>query len=348
MAPLPAPQGTEVLLRVRACGVCHSDLHVADGHFDLGGGQRLVLGALASKLAVAPDPNDSRRSALAIEDTGQLRIIDGEALGGGSVAGRLLFQNHDLVAARNQLGQIAAAVAGSVNRQQALGLDGRTPPQFGGLILPATGPAGGPLPAEGFVPTIPGSMNQLVAQMLGGPNGTSPATLASYVDLSKHFAKVGLTGIEMQVVLVVASKENACEYCVAAHSTFATNQKIDPAVLTALLGAIRFVPILDVLERYPRVIESSDHMQPYELLDLWGRWSFPWEHPLHEFVWPEYVAFISPPLLVLKKGRNRRWRTSSEMPWPVSVRRSTQRAPASCRLAVSSPPSRFFAISRAG
>lgn len=71
------------------------------------------------------------------------------------------------------------------------------------------------------------------------------------------------------------------------------------AVLTALLGAIRFVPILDVLERYPRVIESSDHMQPYELLDLWGRWSFPWEHPLHEFVWPEYVAFISPPLLVL-------------------------------------------------
>jgi hypothetical protein len=71
------------------------------------------------------------------------------------------------------------------------------------------------------------------------------------------------------------------------------------AVLTALLGAIRFIPILDVLQRYPRLIESSDSMQPFELLDLWGRWSFPWEHPLHEFVWPEYVAFISPPLLVL-------------------------------------------------
>jgi hypothetical protein len=71
------------------------------------------------------------------------------------------------------------------------------------------------------------------------------------------------------------------------------------AVLTALLGAIRFIPILDVLERYPRLIENSDSMQPFELLDLWGRWSFPWEHPLHEFVWPEYVAFISPPLLVL-------------------------------------------------
>ena len=38
----------------------------------------------------------------------------------------------------------------------------------------------------------------------------------------------------MQTVLVVASVENACAYCVAAHSTFASNMKIDPAVLRAL------------------------------------------------------------------------------------------------------------------
>ena len=37
----PAPFGTQVLIRVRACGVCHSDVHIADGYFDLGGGQRL-------------------------------------------------------------------------------------------------------------------------------------------------------------------------------------------------------------------------------------------------------------------------------------------------------------------
>jgi D-arabinose 1-dehydrogenase-like Zn-dependent alcohol dehydrogenase len=35
----------EVLLRVKACGVCHSDLHVADGYFDLGQGQKLDLAA---------------------------------------------------------------------------------------------------------------------------------------------------------------------------------------------------------------------------------------------------------------------------------------------------------------
>ena len=34
-----------MLLRVSACGVCSSDLHVADGYFDLGHGQKLDLAA---------------------------------------------------------------------------------------------------------------------------------------------------------------------------------------------------------------------------------------------------------------------------------------------------------------
>lgn len=39
----PTPQGTEVLLRVHCCGVCHSDVHLHDGWFDLGGGQRIDM-----------------------------------------------------------------------------------------------------------------------------------------------------------------------------------------------------------------------------------------------------------------------------------------------------------------
>ena len=39
----PTPTGTEVLLRTEACGVCHSDLHLQDGFFDLGGGRRMDL-----------------------------------------------------------------------------------------------------------------------------------------------------------------------------------------------------------------------------------------------------------------------------------------------------------------
>ena len=40
---LPEPRGEEVLLRVGACGVCHSDLHLWEGAFDLGDGKRLDL-----------------------------------------------------------------------------------------------------------------------------------------------------------------------------------------------------------------------------------------------------------------------------------------------------------------
>src|ERR1700727_781779 len=39
----PAPKGAQVLLQVSACGVCHSDLHIADGYLDLGQGRKLDL-----------------------------------------------------------------------------------------------------------------------------------------------------------------------------------------------------------------------------------------------------------------------------------------------------------------
>lgn len=39
----PAPRGGEVLVRVRNAGVCHSDVHLQDGYFDLGGGERLDI-----------------------------------------------------------------------------------------------------------------------------------------------------------------------------------------------------------------------------------------------------------------------------------------------------------------
>lgn len=41
----PVPTGTEVLLKVKHCGVCHSDVHIHDGHFDMGGGNKLDVRA---------------------------------------------------------------------------------------------------------------------------------------------------------------------------------------------------------------------------------------------------------------------------------------------------------------
>jgi D-arabinose 1-dehydrogenase-like Zn-dependent alcohol dehydrogenase len=39
----PVPQGAEVALRVQCCGVCHSDVNLSDGYFQLGGGEKLDL-----------------------------------------------------------------------------------------------------------------------------------------------------------------------------------------------------------------------------------------------------------------------------------------------------------------
>ncbi len=44
--PTPAPQGTEILLKTAHAGVCHSDVHIHDGYFDLGGGNKLPMGGL--------------------------------------------------------------------------------------------------------------------------------------------------------------------------------------------------------------------------------------------------------------------------------------------------------------
>jgi D-arabinose 1-dehydrogenase-like Zn-dependent alcohol dehydrogenase len=39
----PMPTGTQVLLKIAACGACHSDVHIRDGFFDLGSEGRMDL-----------------------------------------------------------------------------------------------------------------------------------------------------------------------------------------------------------------------------------------------------------------------------------------------------------------
>jgi propanol-preferring alcohol dehydrogenase len=51
--PTPEPAGTQVLLEVTHCGICHSDLHVWEGQYDLGGGRILSLKERGVKLPLA-------------------------------------------------------------------------------------------------------------------------------------------------------------------------------------------------------------------------------------------------------------------------------------------------------
>src|SRR5262245_47074220 len=46
----PTPTGEQVLVRVESAGVCHSDVHIWDGYFDLGGGNKVTLEQRGVKL----------------------------------------------------------------------------------------------------------------------------------------------------------------------------------------------------------------------------------------------------------------------------------------------------------
>jgi alcohol dehydrogenase len=45
VAETPEPRGTQVLVRIARCGVCHSDVHLQDGYFSLGGEKKLDVSA---------------------------------------------------------------------------------------------------------------------------------------------------------------------------------------------------------------------------------------------------------------------------------------------------------------
>lgn len=109
--------------------VSRIDNRGADGQADgtvslfVGGGQTLVLGAQARPLSAVADVQDSQRVRLLIDAGGSTRELPAGSIGGGALGGLMQFQNEDLTAARNGLGQLAAAFADVVNQQHAQGTD---------------------------------------------------------------------------------------------------------------------------------------------------------------------------------------------------------------------------------
>lgn len=74
----------------------------------------------------------------------------------------------------------------------------------------------------GFVPNLYGVFAE------------SPATLQAYTALSEALSKASLSPTEQQVVLLTASAENGCPYCVAAHTTIAGMLKVPSSVVDSV------------------------------------------------------------------------------------------------------------------
>jgi flagellar hook-associated protein 1 len=122
-----------------------------DGSMSLfvGGGMSLVLGGNANELVAAADTFDPAKTQLAVREGGVDRLIQPDALGGGSISGLLKFQNEDLTAARNLIGQLAVAISGAINQQQSLGLDAGQPAGAGAPMFSVGTPRSLPATTNG-------------------------------------------------------------------------------------------------------------------------------------------------------------------------------------------------------
>jgi flagellar hook-associated protein 1 len=101
----------------------------------VGGGQALVLGNQASKLSVTKDEFDPAQGRLSLTKGTQTISLNESMIGSGSIAGLLKVQDSDIPAARNLLGQMAAALSWRINQQQSFGLDLGKPAGSGKPLL---------------------------------------------------------------------------------------------------------------------------------------------------------------------------------------------------------------------
>lgn len=69
--------------------------------------------------------------------------------------------------------------------------------------------------------------------------------------------------------------------------------------LTALLGAMRWVPILIAMSRHPRPIEDTDRISFSEIVEMWTAREHAWRWPGHEWVWAEYGTYVGWGVLAL-------------------------------------------------
>src|SRR5712691_4340696 len=74
----------------------------------------------------------------------------------------------------------------------------------------------------GFVPNLLGVLAE------------APIALKAYMNLTELLGNAGLSPVEQQVMMLAASYENSCGYCMAAHSTVAGMAGVPKPVLAAL------------------------------------------------------------------------------------------------------------------
>lgn len=118
------------------------------------------------------------------------------------------------------------------------------------LHTPASAPAASRLLLEGLERQL-GFVPNLYAKL-----AEAPTVLEAYVSLAGYFKRTSLSPTEQQVIVLAASVENGCEFCVAAHSMIARRMAIAPDAVVDALRDQRTIPDarLEVLAEFVRAV----------------------------------------------------------------------------------------------
>jgi uncharacterized peroxidase-related enzyme len=109
----------------------------------------------------------------------------------------------------------------------------------------------------------------LIPNLFGGM-ASAPGLLKSYLAVYEAFSGGTLTALEQQVVCIAVSREHACHYCVAAHSTVAGMHGLDPAIIEALrLGTPLPAAKLEALRQFTvQMVRQRGWAEPGQLAAL--------------------------------------------------------------------------------
>lgn len=98
----------------------------------------------------------------------------------------------------------------------------------------------------GFIPNLFGTM------------ASAPALLNAYTTVARQFDDSSLNPTERQIVLLATSRENGCEYCVAAHTILAGMQSVPKDVVNAArAGAAIADRKLETLRQFTVAVVNS-------------------------------------------------------------------------------------------
>ncbi|OQK18569.1 hypothetical protein AU255_12375 [Methyloprofundus sedimenti] len=89
----------------------------------------------------------------------------------------------------------------------------------------------------------------------------SAPALKSFIELNEQFAESAFNPTSREIIQIVVSAENQCNYCVAGHTAFAEMQNVSPEIINALRSNQPIADTkLEALNQFTRLLVRNKGM----------------------------------------------------------------------------------------